>query len=143
MDSKFKFRSFSSRLFIDKIKERKKQDEQKEEPYIKSRMERKKQLKESKVDIALYRAALSAFVSICITLALIPFAYFLPWQQIVHTLMYLLLASLFLSFFLTSIIIKKQPSSVKMLYALGIWTFSLLLLLFYLFIYIYFRFFLI
>lgn len=138
MDLKSKLRFLSPQTYITKMME--KRNIQEDVIQRNSRMERKKQIKESKLDQALYRTSIYAFFSICIMLSLIPIAYFLPWQQIVQNLMYLLLASLFLSFTLSSIAIKKRSNYIKLSYMWGVWIFSLLLLLFYLFIFIYFRF---
>ncbi|RSL31669.1 hypothetical protein D7Z54_19705 [Salibacterium salarium] len=105
-----------------------------------SRMERKRQLKESKTDHYLFRASLYAFLVICILLGAMPMIYFLPWEQAAEWFVYFLLGALFLSFTLSALTIKKQSRYVKLPYMWGIMIFSILLLLFYLFILIYFRF---
>ncbi|MFB5663362.1 hypothetical protein [Alteribacillus sp. HJP-4] len=105
-----------------------------------SRMEKRRQEKESKLDNSLFRASLSAFVIICVLLACIPIIYFLPWPQLSEWFVFVLLGALFISFSLSAITIKKQSRYVKLPYMWGIMIFSILLLLFYLFILVYFRF---
>ncbi|RSL32495.1 hypothetical protein D7Z54_15185 [Salibacterium salarium] len=105
-----------------------------------SRMERKRQLKESKTDNYLFRASLYAFAVICFVLGSMPVIYFLPWEQAAEWFVYFLLVALFLSFSLSALTIKKQSKYVKLPYMWAIMIFSILLLLFYLFILIYFRF---
>ncbi|MFD2706411.1 hypothetical protein [Salibacterium lacus] len=104
-----------------------------------SRMERRRQLKESKLDHYLFRFSLYAFGLICALLALMPFIYFLPWEQAAEWVVYFLLGALFLSFSLSAVTIRKQSRYVKLPYMWAIMIFSILLLLFYLFILIYFR----
>ncbi|MFZ4453333.1 DUF2157 domain-containing protein [Salibacterium aidingense] len=104
-----------------------------------SRMERKRQLKESKTDQYLFRSSLYAFAVICLGLALMPVVYFLPWEQVAEWFVFFLLGALFLSFTISVITIKKQSKYVKLPYMWAIMIFSILLLLFYLFIVLYFR----
>ncbi|MGY4690604.1 hypothetical protein [Salibacterium sp. K-3] len=104
-----------------------------------SRMERRRQLKESKMDHYLFRSSLYAFGLISILLAVMPFIYFLPWEQAAEWVVFFLLGALFVSFSLSAVTIKKQSKYVKLPYMWGIMIFSILLLLFYLFILIYFR----
>ncbi|SFP58839.1 hypothetical protein [Salibacterium halotolerans] len=104
-----------------------------------SRMDRRRQLKESKLDHYLFRFSLYAFGLICFLLAVMPFIYFLPWEQAAEWIVYFLLGALFLSFSLSAVTIRKQSKYVKLPYMWAIMIFSILLLLFYLFILIYFR----
>ncbi|SFF02442.1 DUF2157 domain-containing protein [Alteribacillus iranensis] len=108
-----------------------------------SRMERKQQRKESKLDSYMYRASLYSFAIICIMLAFMPFVYFLPWEQIAEWLVFLLLGALFISFTLSALTVKKQSKYVKLPHMWGIMLFSIFLLGFYLSVLIYFRFFLV
>ncbi|WP_240375825.1 hypothetical protein [Bacillus piscicola] len=107
-----------------------------------SRMERKRQVKESKLDRYMYRASIVAFSVICLMLSLIPIVYFLPWEKAAEWLVYLLLVALFLSFTLSAVTVKKQSRYIKLPHMWGIMLFSIFLFSFYLFIMVYFRFFL-
>lgn len=108
-----------------------------------TRMGRKKQKHESKIDTYMYRASLISFATICLMLALIPIVYFLPWEQMAEWFVFLLLGALFVSFTLSAITVKKQSKYVKLPYMWGIMLVSILLLCFYLSVLIYFRFFLV
>ncbi|SDH41379.1 hypothetical protein SAMN05192534_10587 [Alteribacillus persepolensis] len=104
-----------------------------------SRIERRKQLQESKVDNRLYRASLIAFAVVVFILTCMPFVYFLPWEQVAEWFVFCLLGALFISFSLSAVTIKKQSEYVKLPYMWAILIFSILLLAFFLFILIYLR----
>ncbi|WP_158734958.1 hypothetical protein [Alteribacillus sp. YIM 98480] len=140
MNMKFDFRSLHPKSLFQKWSKRWSLATAKADPMdALSRMERRRQLKESKTDNSLFRASLIAFAIICAVLALMPFVYFLPWEQIAEWFVFFLLGALFISFTLSAITIKKQSKYVKLPYMWGIMIFSILLLAFYLFILIYFR----
>ncbi|MFB4166136.1 hypothetical protein ACE1TI_20675 [Alteribacillus sp. JSM 102045] len=141
MNMKFNFRSLHPKVLFDKWYKRWFAAAAKADPMdALSRMERRRQVKESKMDNRLYRASLIAFAVICAVLTLMPFVYFLPWEQVAEWFIFFLLGALFISFTLSAVTIKKQSKYVKLPYMWGIMIFSILLLVFYLFILIYFRF---